>query len=62
MKLMDINIYGVNKTSYQYLEDLLDQHDPWNTNLLKHLFSQNMVTKILVILLLDGNSGRDICC
>lgn len=29
---------------------------------LKHLFPQNMVTKILPILSINGNNGRDIFC
>lgn len=62
MKLMDINTNGVNANSYQYLEDSLDQHGKWNVDLLKYLFSQNVVTNILAILHPDGNSGRDICC
>lgn len=46
MELMGINTNGVNTTSYQYLEDLLYQHDRWNMDLLKHLFPHNVVTKI----------------
>lgn len=59
---MDINTVGVNTTSYQHLKDLLDQHGQWNIDILKHLFSKNLVTKILVNLLPDGNSGRYIRC
>lgn len=59
---MDINTNGVNTSSYQHLEVLLDQHGQWNVDLLKHMFPQNVVTKLLTILPPNGNSGRYICC
>lgn len=47
---MDININYVNSPSYQRSKDLLNKHGQWNVDLLKNLFPQNLVTKILVIL------------
>lgn len=38
MKLMDINTDGVDTSSYQHLEDLLDQHGKYNMIIVKKIF------------------------